>query len=64
MNYFRCFDCKKVAPFMGTLTEKCPLCQGYNGNVIDSQQLTEGMDVGVFYDIDLYTGKRMKKKRK
>ncbi len=63
MSYFNCFDCRKVVPIRGSQTDKCPLCQGCNGNVIESEQLKEGMDAGAFYNIDPSTGKRMKNRK-
>ena len=61
MKNIECFDCRKVFPFQEK--EECPSCAGANVRVISKDQLREGMDSGIYYNIDPSTGKRMKKKR-
>jgi hypothetical protein len=63
MAAFNCFSCHKVTPFFESVMKKCPSCGSANGEVISNKRLKEGMDAGVFYNIDPRTGKRAKKKR-
>ncbi|MBU0945527.1 MAG: hypothetical protein KJ804_09175 [Proteobacteria bacterium] len=63
MSAYNCFDCSKVTPFFGKDEEQCPLCGSKNGEIISNERMKEGMDSGVFYNIDPKTGKRVKKKR-
>lgn len=63
MAYYRCFSCEKVFPLMGENENKCPSCEGANGEVISAERVKEGMEAGVYYNIDPKTGKRAKKKK-
>jgi hypothetical protein len=42
---------------------KCSTCGG-NREVVSKQRFDEGYRAGVYYDIDLKTGRRAKKKKK
>ena len=61
---FNCFDCNKVFTFQTGDEKKCPSCDGTNGEVVTKERLEEGMESGVYYNIDPKTGKRAKKKRR
>ena len=61
MKSYNCFKCSKVTPIVNEPSDKCPLCGGSNGEVIDGQRLKEGLESGVFYNLDPKTGKRAKK---
>jgi len=63
MSAYSCFDCHKISPVSETAPKKCPLCGGTNGEVISNDRLQEGLDSGVYYNIDPRTGKRTKKKK-
>lgn len=62
MKNIECFDCKKVFPFQEK--EECPSCGGVNIQIISNDRLKEGLDAGVFYNIDPKTGKRAKNKKR
>lgn len=64
MTFFNCFDCMKVMPLIGTTEKKCPSCGGTNGEALSRQRVDEGLEAGVFFNIDPRTGKRAKKKRR
>lgn len=69
MSAFQCFHCHRVIPLLNeemTSTAqqgKCPSCGGRNGQIISSDRVKEGLDAGVFYNIDPKTGGPAKKKR-
>lgn len=56
-EFFNCFACKKVSPFVGSTEGKCPGCGSSNGEVISKQRVQEGMKAGAFFSIDPSTGK-------
>lgn len=60
---YHCFSCRKVAILVAADTKECPACGSTNGELIDNNRLREGIDSGVFYNIDPGTGKRLKKKK-
>ena len=62
-QYYNCFNCRKVVALFAADHTKCPSCGSTNGEVILHQRVEEGLSAGVFYNIDLRTGGRAKKKR-
>ena len=62
--FFNCFNCQKVAPLLEPEKKSCPLCGSSNGEIISGSRLKEGMEAGVFFNIDPKTGKREKPKRR
>jgi rRNA maturation endonuclease Nob1 len=63
-QFFECYDCGKVAPlFDGANKEICPLCGSRRGQAISRERFDEAFKAGVFFNIDLKTGKPAKKKR-
>lgn len=63
MANFQCFSCNRVFLLIGANAEKCPSCGGTNGEVISNERVREGREAGVYYDIDLKTGGRAKRRR-
>lgn len=62
MAFFHCMSCRKVVPLLESAERKCSSCGGLNGEVLSRERVEEGLEVGVFYNIDPRTGKRAKKK--
>jgi len=63
-QFYRCFNCNKVTPIMGTITEeKFPLCESTNGQVLSRERFDEAFKEGAIFNIDPNTGKRAKKRR-
>lgn len=62
--FFHCFACKKVAPARTDGEKKCAFCDSGDGEVVTPVRLKEGMEAGVFYNIDPKTGKRAKTKKR
>ena len=63
-EFFHCFACRKVTPLLGSGEKRCPSCASANGEVIPGQRVTEGLEAGVFFNIDPRTGERAKKKKR
>lgn len=64
MRSYECFACHKVVPLLNESEDpKCPLCGGSNGQVIDGERVTKGVDAGVYHNIDPTTGKPAKDKK-
>jgi RNA polymerase subunit RPABC4/transcription elongation factor Spt4 len=64
MSFYECFTCHKVVPLLtDSKDQKCPLCGGSNGQVIDGECVAKGMGAGVYHDIDPTTGKPAKDKK-
>ena len=64
-KFFLCHSCHRVVPFIDKEpVKKCPSCGSGNGEIITGDRVKEGMDSGVYFDIDPRTGKRAKKKRR
>jgi hypothetical protein len=63
-QYYECFTCRKVASLAPGDEPRCNICGKTNGQVLTRQQVSEGREAGVFFDIDLKTGRRAKKKRR
>lgn len=61
--FFNCFNCHKIAPLIETPERKCSLCGSANGEVLNAERVKEGLEAGVFYNIDPKTGRRAKKRR-
>lgn len=62
-QFFECFGCKNVILLSDETKKVCPGCGSANGQVISFERVKQGMDAGVFYNIDPRTGKPAKKKR-
>lgn len=62
-QFFECFGCKKVVLLSDDTKKVCPGCGSANGQIIPFDRVKQGMDAGVFYNIDPRTGKPAKKKR-
>lgn len=58
---YHCFSCRRV--FLGITERKCPPCGGTNGELLLKERVEDGVESGTFYDIDLKTGKRAKKRK-
>lgn len=58
---YECFDCQKV--FGAVSEEKCPSCGGANGQYVSAERLERAMASGAYFNIDLKTGKRAKKRK-
>lgn len=62
--FYNCFNCHKVMALIGTTENKCTSCGSANGEVLTDEQFDKGFKAGTYYNIDLKTGKRAKKKRR
>jgi hypothetical protein len=51
-------------PLIGTTEKKCTSCGSVNGEILTDERFNECFKAGTFYNIDLRTGKRAKKKRR
>jgi len=60
---WECFDCKKVSVTGNEGVEECPSCGNSNGRSVSGKRIKEGLESGVYWNIDPRTGKRQKKKR-
>ena len=56
-----CFTCHKVS--VAVSEKKCLSCGSANGQFISPQRLEEGIKNGTYFNIDLRTGKRAKKRK-
>ena len=66
--YYQCLnsDCsayQEITPLFEDSEESCPLCGSKKGKVVSNDRLEEGLEAGVFFNIDPTTGKRAKKKK-
>ncbi len=63
--FYRCFnaDCQKITPLFDTSGKSCPFCGSKNGKIISKERVEEGLEAGVFFNIDPLTGKRAKRKK-
>jgi LSD1 subclass zinc finger protein len=61
---YECFSCRKVSMFAdGEDQTKCSTCEGTNIQLLSGQRVREGMEAGVYFNIDPKTGERAKRKR-
>jgi rRNA maturation endonuclease Nob1 len=65
MSFYECFTCQKVVPLLTPVSndQKCPLCGGSNGQVIERDRATNGKHTGAYHNIDPATGKPAKDKK-
>ena len=61
---YECFVCFKVFVSENAAPKKCAVCGGTQIEVLSSERVKAGMDSGAYYNIDLRTGGRAKKKKK
>jgi len=64
LQAYQCFTCNKVSYFTDADHSKCPTCGVTKIEVLSNDRVREGMDAGVFFNIDPKTGKRAKRKRR
>lgn len=65
LQSYQCFTCHKVYMFPdGADQTKCLTCGGTNIELLSNERVREGMEAGVFFNIDPKTGKRAKPKRR
>jgi hypothetical protein len=67
-QWYQCFTCREVSLISDVDKQSpeertCSICGTNNGRVISHERAKEGLDAGVFFNIDPRTGKRGKKKR-
>jgi DNA-directed RNA polymerase subunit RPC12/RpoP len=61
---FSCFACQKVFPILSEENGKCPSCGSADGEILSPERVREGMQAGVYFNIDPKTGKHKKPPRK
>jgi len=60
-----CFACRKVTLISAALPpERCDTCGSANVAIRSPQEVRDGLEGGVYFNIDPRTGKRAKKKRR
>ena len=65
VKYWNCFECHTVVPRMdATAEKKCNTCGSTRGELLSGDRFTAGMDAGVYFNIDLKTGGRAKKRKR
>ena len=67
-QWYECFDCRNLSPIsdgdnQSPEERKCSTCGTTHGQVISHERMKDGLEAGVFFNIDPRTGKRAKKKR-
>ena len=60
--FYHCYNCHKVSPSANTGKAKCPLCDSANGELLTRERFDEGVQAGVFYNIDAKSRKPKKKR--
>ena len=63
-QFFSCFACQKVFPILSEVNGKCPACASANGEILSPERVREGVQAGVYFNVDRKTGKRKKSPRK
>ena len=63
MNY-NCFKCRRVFVIANDAGNVCPSCGGTTGEIVSNTHLKEGMEAGVYWNIDPRTGGPAKKKKR
>lgn len=58
-EYYRCSDCKKVLPLIGSADRsRCPSCGKANGEALSQDKVKQGMEAGTYFNIDPKTSGR------
>jgi hypothetical protein len=66
MAAYRCFNCHKISLVSQAVEQapKCPSCGGTNGEFLSPERFKEGVEAGVYFNIDPKTGGPAMKKRR
>ncbi len=64
-QWYECFKCRKVSMFaVHDDRTKCYTCGGTNVQLLSNQQVREGNELGVYFDIDRKIGARARPKKR
>jgi len=58
------FQLEKVLIFVGATQANCESCGSSNIQLLSAERVKEGLEAGVYFNIDPKTGKRSKKRRR
>jgi len=64
LQSYECYQCRKVSMFTeGEDQSKCPTCGSSRISLLSQERVREGLEHGVYFNIDPKTGKKAKPKK-